>query len=155
SLASALGLTPVASGVTPSVTLSNMTPRKYVVKFGDVPDYITPPGKTNVLFLGSSLNFVGNYTFIDVNNNGISDAWEQDYFWSVSPNRTQTTHTDHDGMTDYAEFIAGTDPTDPNSRFRFTSITNQANQLVRMQWTTVSNRLYQVSTSTNLGSWSP
>ena len=58
-------------------------------------------------------------------------------------------------MTDYAEFIAGTDPTDAASRFYFTGETIQSNRLVQMQWTVVTNRLYQVSVSTNLVSWLP
>ena len=66
------------------------------------------------------MNFTGNYTFLDANHNGISDAWEMDYFGSVATNRTQLTDTDHDGMSDYAKFIAGTDPTNPASRFYFT-----------------------------------
>ena len=105
--------------------------------------------QTNTLAAGGKLNFNGNYSFLDANRNGISDAWEQDYFGSVSTNRTQLTDSDHDGMSDYAEFIAGTDPTNPASRFYFTGETVQSN-LVQMQWTVVTNRLYQVNLSTDL-----
>ena len=57
-------------------------------------------------------------------------------------------------MSDYAEFIAGTDPTNPASRFYFSGETVQSN-LVQMQWTVVTNRLYQVSVSTDLQVWQP
>ena len=90
-----------------------------------------------------------------MNYNGISDAWEMDYFGAVVTNRTQTTDTDHDGMSDYAEFIAGTNPTNAASRFYFTGETVHSNHIVQMQWTVVTNRLYQVNLSTNLKSWSP
>jgi subtilisin family serine protease len=152
---SSIGTVPVTNDVTPSVTLSNLPAGRYMVEFGDVPFYQTPIDQTNTLTIGGTVNFTGNYTFADANHNGISDSWEQSYFGAVTTNRTQTTDTDHDGMTDYAEFIAGTDPINAASRFYFTGIANQTNHLVQMQWTTVSNRLYQVSTSTNFRSWLP
>ena len=50
-------------------------------------------------------------------------------------------------MSDYAELIAGTDPYDPNSVLRITSLSN-SNQLV--VWQSVSNINYQVLATTNL-----
>ncbi|MGH7952052.1 MAG: thrombospondin type 3 repeat-containing protein, partial [Limisphaerales bacterium] len=138
-----------------SITISNLPAGQYVAQFGDVPYYITPPDQTNTLAIGSTLNFTGNYTFLDVNHNGISDAWEMDNFGSVTTNRTRLTDTDQDGMSDYAEFIAGTNPTNAASRFYFTGITIQNDNLIQMQWTAVTNRLYQLSDSTNLNAWLP
>ena len=111
----ALGTVPIQSGVAPSVTISNLDAGQYLVEFGDVPYYITPPDQTNTVTLGGTTAATGTYTFIDANHNGISDAWEMDYFNSVATNRTAATDTDHDGMTDYADFIAGTDPTNAAS----------------------------------------
>ncbi len=150
---SALGPTPVATGVAPSTTLTNMPPANYVVQFGDVPYYLTPDNQTNTLAMDATINFTGNYTFPDVNHNGISDAWEIELFGGVTTNRTVQSDSDHDGMTDYAEFIAGTDPTNAASRFYFTGETIQSNRLVQMQWTVVTNRLYQVFSSSNFSSW--
>ncbi|HUZ08381.1 MAG TPA: choice-of-anchor J domain-containing protein, partial [Candidatus Paceibacterota bacterium] len=151
---SPIGLVPVQSDVTPSVTISNLPAGQYVAQFSDVPFYQTPLTQTNTLAAGGTIYFNGNYAFLDANNNGISDAWEQYYFGSVTTNRTQQTDSDGDGMSDYAEFIAGTDPTNPASRFYFTGETVQSN-LVQMQWTVVTNRLYQLSVSTNLQAWLP
>jgi hypothetical protein len=151
---SSIGLVPVQSDVTPSVTISNLPAGQYVAQFGDVPYYQTPVTQTNTLPAGGAIYFNGNYTFSDANQNGISDAWEQYYFGSVTASRTQRTDSDGDGMSDYAEFIAGTDPVNPASRFYFTGETVQSN-LVQMQWTVVTNRLYQVSVSTNLQAWQP
>ena len=75
---SSIGLVPVQSGVAPSVTISNLAAGQYVVQFGDVPYYQTPADQTNTLAVGGTVNFTGNYTFLDVNHNGISDAWEMD-----------------------------------------------------------------------------
>jgi hypothetical protein len=150
---SALGTTPVETGFAPSITLSNLAAGNYVLQFGDVPYYLAPADQTNNLTAGATINFTGTYTFPDVNHNGISDAWEIDYFGGAVTNRTQLTDTDHDGMTDYAEFIAGTNPTNAASRFYFTGETLQSNRVVQMQWTVVTNRLYQVNVSSNLSSW--
>jgi hypothetical protein len=57
-------------------------------------------------------------------------------------------------MTDYAEFIAGTDPTNAASRLAL-SVTVLGNRLFQLQWTAVSDRLYQVWGSTSLAIWTP
>jgi len=152
---SPIGLVPVQSDVATTVTISNLDAGQYVVQFGDVPYYQTPDTQTNTLAAGGALNFVGNYAFVDANHNGISDAWEQAYFGVVATNRTPSTDTDHNGMTDYAKFIAGLNPTNPAAHFWFTGGVTQSNRLVQMTWTVVTNRLYQVNVSTNLKSWQP
>jgi hypothetical protein len=149
-----IGLVPVQSGQAAAVTISNLPSGPYVVQFSDVPYYQTPADLTNTLTATTTLYFNGNYSFLDANHNNISDAWEQDYFGSVSTNRTQLTDTDHDGMSDYAEFIAGTNPTNAASRFYFNGETIQTNRQVKLQWTVVTDRLYQVNASTNLLGWS-
>jgi hypothetical protein len=55
--------------------------------------------------------------------------------------------TDGDGMNDYAEILAGTNPQDANSVLRITGLAN-GNQLV--VWDSVAGRSYQVLATTNL-----
>jgi subtilisin family serine protease len=143
------------SGPGPFKIITNAPPGQYVVHFGDVPFYIAPTPQTNMLAATESVTFSGIYTFPDTNHNGISDLWEQQNFGSVSTNRTQTTDTDHDGMSDYDEFLAGTDPNNPSSNLKILSAAVQTNGLVSFQWSAVPGRIYQVQASGDLKSWLP
>jgi hypothetical protein len=138
-----------------STSLTNAPLGDYTISFGDVDFYETPTNQSGSLTkVGGTLSFTGNYTFIDANHNGISDAWEKYYFAAVTTNRSQLTDTDGDGMTDYQEFIAGTDPTNPASKLIFVS-TIQTNSTVQFKWSAVPGRSYQVLGSSDLVSWTP
>jgi hypothetical protein len=135
------------TGTAPSTTISNAPPGPYTVQFSDVTYYQTPQAQSNNLATSGTLNFTGNYSFLDLNNNGISDAWESYYFGGATSNRTQVTDTDADGMSDYAEFIAGTSPTNAASKLIFLATTLLTNHLVQMEWAAIPGRLYQVQSS--------
>lgn len=143
------------SGKSVVTTISNAPPGEYSVHFGDVTFYQTPASQTNTLATGGTLNFSGDYTFIDANHNGISDAWENYYFGAAETNRTQFTDSDGDGMSDYAEFIAGTDPTNAASKFIFLPTPMPTNQVVQLKWSAIPGRQYQLENSSNLVNWMP
>lgn len=137
-------------------TLTNAPLGDYAISFGDVAFYQTPTNQLGSLTnAGGSLNFTGNYSFVDANRNGISDAWEKYYFSAAATNRTMLTDTDGDGMPDYAEFIAGTDPTNAASKFVFLGATVQPNAAIQFQWSAVPGRSYQLLSSTDMISWAP
>jgi hypothetical protein len=137
-----------------STVISNAPPGPYILEFADIPYYITPPAQTNTLAPGATINFQGNYTFADVNSNNIPDPWELERFGSINPQRTQTTDTDHDTLSDWAEFVAGTDPNNSLPGFRLTA-RPLTNNLLEISWPSQTNYTYRLHTSSNLLSWSP
>jgi subtilisin family serine protease len=140
------------TGTAPTTTITNAPPGAYTVDFSDVAFYQTPPDQSQTLTNGGTITFSGNYSFIDANLNGISDSWERYYFGAAPADRTQFTDSDGDGMSDYAEFIAGTNPTNAASKLVFLSTTLLTNKSIQLAWAAVPGRLYQVQTS---GSISP
>lgn len=132
--------------------ITNAPAGSYTIQFGAVPYFITPPNQTNTLVAGSTNIFVGNYTFTDANTNGLPDSYEAEKFGALDFTRTQTTDTDHDGLSDWGEFVAGTDPVNPPPPFRLTA-QRLTNHLIRLAWPSVTNHTYRVHASSNAVSW--
>ena len=82
----------------------------------------------------------------DTDGDGLSDAAENATF-ATDPGAPDT---DHDGQTDGEEVFAGTDPTDPASRFVIESLEPLANGTVRITWQSMPDRTYDVLYSTSL-----
>ena len=79
--------------------------------------------------------------FVDSDNDGLPDAWEIAHFGDLS--RDGNGDFDHDGMTDRAEYLAGTDPKDPAAVLRIVQI--EADPIgVHVVWQTVPGKLYRV-----------
>jgi len=83
----------------------------------------------------------------DADGNGLADAWERLFFGrtGIDP----AADPDHDGLSNLAEFKAGTNPTDFQSQFRFVRIAPQA-QGVLVEWPSVAGRNYSILRSTDL-----
>ena len=57
-------------------------------------------------------------------------------------------------MSDFEEFMAGTDPTTPRPNFRI-SPKKLSSTMFRLEWPSAPGQQFQVQGSTNLVSWSP
>ena len=90
---------------------------------------------------------------VDADGNGINDDWEMQYFGQIGidPNADP----DGDGFSNLQEFLAGTDPTDPSSALRITSITTNGPDIV-ISFTTCSNKFYDAQYNDDLttSNWS-
>ncbi len=100
---------------------------------------------TATLTPGATTN-VGTWwlTPVDLNSNGIADAWEAMHFGtgaSIDP----TSDADHDGLNNLAEYRAGTDPRDAQSTLTFTQV-KMGPMGLTLRWPVVPGRVYQVMT---------
>jgi hypothetical protein len=140
------------SGAGLSYTNANALPGQYTVTFAPVQYYTTPPAQTVTVAAGSTVTIEGKYQIADSNQNGMADAWEQQYF-GANPPSDGSLDSDGDAASNYAEFIAGTEPNDPNSRFRFQSLGFVGSNL-NLTWQTVSGRSYRILGSSDAVNWS-
>lgn len=79
---------------------------------------------------------------LDGDRDGLPDPWELRYFDDLAAD--PRSDTDSDGMTEDAERIAGTDPTDAASVLAFTRIEPVADQSLDMTWISVPDREYSL-----------
>ena len=91
---------------------------------------------------------------LDANGSGLPIAWELEYFGrtNINPNADPTGK----GMTIAQDYLAGTDPNDPESVLRITALkANPVGSVATSTWTSVSSRLYYMEERTNLtaGAW--
>lgn len=92
--------------------------------------------------------------FPDTDGDLMDDNWEATYFGNLS--RNGTGDFDSDGMSDLAEFLAGTLPNNATSLLQLTSNTAPSGNSVTIQWQSVAGKAYRVQykDDLNLVSWS-
>jgi hypothetical protein len=81
--------------------------------------------------------------------NGTPEWWLAQLGWTNNFSAAETNDADHDGLRNWEEWIAGTDPT---NRWSVLSVTDlfQTDSGFVLRWPSVSNRVYAVVRATNL-----
>ncbi|MCX8156245.1 MAG: fibronectin type III domain-containing protein [Verrucomicrobiae bacterium] len=89
----------------------------------------------------------------DENYDGLPDDWQARY-WGPNPAAWPggQVDSDGDGVSNLQEFLAGTDPRDPQSVLKL-SISSSP-QGYRLNWNTQPGQVYQVQMADRLGAWS-
>ena len=103
-------------------------------------------GKVQTFSYDNAGNLTQNATTIpgpsaDTDGDGIADAWEQQYFGNLD--RTGTGDFDGDGMIDFNEFLAGTDPTSAASSLKIVPPPLLSGG-VTIRWESISGKVYRL-----------
>src|SRR3989440_6047818 len=89
---------------------------------------------------------------IDLNNDGMSDVWQQKY--SV-PSADASLDYDGTGLTNSQKSLLGLDPRNPNSRFHLEIVNDSVSNQLHLRLDTVFGKLYQLESSNDLRNWTP
>lgn len=112
-------------------------------------DFIVTQG-ANVAYATGFLEVQGTNT--DYNFDGLEDTFQRAYFpLFTATNAAPNADPDSDSMNNYAEYIAGTIPTNAASVLKMLSVT-RTNNTATLRWLSVNGKGYQVSYRTNLAS---
>jgi hypothetical protein len=84
----------------------------------------------------------------DVDGNGIADDWELAHFNRIGVDAGGD--PDADGLTNFEEWKAGTDPNDFQSQFAIINISTHENLGLQIEWSSAAGRTYSVLRSTSL-----
>jgi hypothetical protein len=87
---------------------------------------------------GGRLNLLRS---VDSDSNGLPDWWELDHFGHIHVD--PTADPDGDGMSNYAEFIAGTDPNNRLSSLHTVTAASETGGF-RVTWSSVPGKTYTV-----------
>lgn len=105
--------------------------------------------------LSNAVAFVQTDTIqmgIDTDGDGLPDNWERDHAGNLTT-LTGAGDNDVDGLTNSQEYIADTDPLDPNSALRITAFTATAfGANNTATWTSRPTRLYSLQKQSDLNS---
>lgn len=83
---------------------------------------------------------------VDADHDGIADDWEMAFFYGAAD---PAADPDGDGVSNLKEYLAGTNPLDPNSVLAFIDIQQDGNG-VTVRWSSESDRYYRIERSSSL-----
>ena len=86
---------------------------------------------------------------VDTDRNGLPDWWEQTYFGGLLGTKANA-DPDHDGASNLAEWVAGTNPTNAASCLRLLAPVITATNSILIRWPSVAGKTYRLERATNL-----
>src|SRR5439155_2297435 len=99
---------------------------------------------TNAARTGGLLSASAFLTFVlDTDGDGLPDSWESAYGLGTNNMADATLDADGDGMSNWQEFIAGTDPTNALSFLKIDLLSSGSNSTT-LQLQAISNKTYPV-----------
>jgi hypothetical protein len=107
------------------------------------------PAQTNLVLAGTDRGRLERIDLtVNVNAGILPDAWQLQYFGhtGVDPNDDP----DRDGLSNVAEFISGTNPTDTQSRFAILNVLADPLGGLRIEWSSVQGKFYILQRSGDL-----
>ena len=108
-------------------------------------------GSTSEHFTLSGMNFNYTSTEFDSDHDGLPDDWENNFFGTLAQGPSDD--PDGDGNSNYTEFVAGLNPTDPTENIRITNLAKAGANLT-VTWSSIPGKSYQLRYSANLqGPW--
>jgi hypothetical protein len=104
------------------------------------------PTLTGKVITGGRLNLL---RIVDSDGNGLPDWWELENFGQLTGANTNADF-DGDRMSNFAEWIAGTNPTNSASNLRVSGQIGAPPNTFVLQWPSVAGKTYRVEMATNL-----
>jgi subtilisin family serine protease len=104
------------------------------------------PGLVGLVSTGGRLNL---QRMVDTDGNGLPDWWELKYFGHLT-GTDPNADPDQDGMSNLAEWVAGTNPTNAASCLRLTLLSAANSNGIVLSWPSVAGKTYWLARSTNL-----
>ncbi len=95
-----------------------------------------------------------NATTNDLDGDGLPDDWERNYFFSITA-ADPDADSDGDGISNYVEYMTGTDPLDKSSRFEMRSWLDAPPGHFLMKWPSATGRTYRIEASPDLKDFAP
>jgi hypothetical protein len=140
---------PISAGTLKLATTATSYNRA-LVTIGGVAATFNQPALTNLTLASTDRGRIERIDLtVNLTSTGLlPDAWQIQYFGhtGVDP----YADPDGDGMNNLAEYLAGTDPTNPQSRFAIIRVQNDPSGGINIQWSSVTGKAYTLQRSPDL-----